>query len=563
MRWRLWLAIAAAAAIGLVLSLPAQPQTPSASSVEWPPAARGAIHVHSRRSEGSGTVDEIAAAASRAGLDFVILTDHGDGVREPEPPAYRSGVLCIDAVEVGTDGGHVIALGLPAAPYPLGGSPRDVVEDVARLGGFSIAAHPDSAKPELRWDEWEAPVDGIEWLNGDSEWRDEGVLTLTRMLVAFPFAGARALGLALDRPETTLKQWDGLLPARRVVAVAGADAHARLGLAEADTTSSSAALPVPSYVSVLGTFSVTVSPVSLTKNAETDARAVVDAIRAGHVYSTVDVVASPGRLKFQTTAGSQPATLGDVIDAATPIPLEVETNAPAGGQITLFRDGAPVAMSSETQLRFEAPAMPAAYRVEVNVPGSPGSPPVPWIMSNPIYIGARAAAAGQATPPKAAGTPTIRYPGATLPEWTVETSERSKADVTEMLTVRGRQIAWRWALGGVASDSPFAALVLQAGDALRANDRLVLAARASKPMRLSVQLRVPGAGAGERWKQSVYLEADAREIVIPFDQMTPVGTAAPHPTLADVRDVLLVADMVNTSLGTSGQVWIERLAYGR
>jgi hypothetical protein len=25
--------------------------------------------------------------------------------------------------------------------------------------------------------------------------------------------------------------------------------------------------------------------------------------------------------------------------------------------------------------------------------------------------------------------------------------------VTEMLTVRGRQIAWRWALGGVASDS--------------------------------------------------------------------------------------------------------------
>jgi hypothetical protein len=44
-------------------------------------------------------------------------------------------------------------------------------------------------------------LDGIEWLNGDSEWRDEGVVTLARMLAAFPFAGARALGLALDRPE--------------------------------------------------------------------------------------------------------------------------------------------------------------------------------------------------------------------------------------------------------------------------------------------------------------------------------------------------------------------------
>jgi hypothetical protein len=65
-------------------------------------------------------------------------------------------VWCIDCGGIGTDGGHVIALGLPAAPYPLGGSPRDVVEDIARLGGFSLAAHPDSAKPELRWNDWDA-----------------------------------------------------------------------------------------------------------------------------------------------------------------------------------------------------------------------------------------------------------------------------------------------------------------------------------------------------------------------------------------------------------------------
>ena len=53
----------------------------------------GAYHVHSARSDGSGTPDEIAAAAARAGLRFVILTDHGDATRAPDPPAYRHGVL--------------------------------------------------------------------------------------------------------------------------------------------------------------------------------------------------------------------------------------------------------------------------------------------------------------------------------------------------------------------------------------------------------------------------------------------------------------------------------------
>ena len=80
-------------------------------------------------------------------------------------------MLCLDGVEISTTGGHYIALDMPAAPYPLGGEARDVVEDVRRLGGFGIAAHPDSPKPELRWREWDAPFDGIEILNLDTSWR--------------------------------------------------------------------------------------------------------------------------------------------------------------------------------------------------------------------------------------------------------------------------------------------------------------------------------------------------------------------------------------------------------
>src|SRR5919198_193447 len=104
--------------------------------------------------------DEVARAAARAGLRFLIFTDHGDGTRPPDPPAYRSGVLCLDGVEISTTGGHYIAVDMPAAPYPLAGEPRDVVEDVRRLGGFGVVAHPDSPKLQLQWTDWTVPFDG-------------------------------------------------------------------------------------------------------------------------------------------------------------------------------------------------------------------------------------------------------------------------------------------------------------------------------------------------------------------------------------------------------------------
>src|ERR1700750_1490286 len=58
----------------------------------------GVIHIHTIRSDGRGTPDEVAAAAARAGLKFIVLTDHGDATRVPDAPSYRHGVLCLDGV---------------------------------------------------------------------------------------------------------------------------------------------------------------------------------------------------------------------------------------------------------------------------------------------------------------------------------------------------------------------------------------------------------------------------------------------------------------------------------
>ena len=352
------------------------------------PGVRGVMHIHTISSDGTGSIDDVTAAAAQDELKFVIVTDHGDATRAPDLPDYRNGVLYIDAVEISTGNGHVVALGLPKAPYPLRGDGRDVLEDIARLGGFAIAAHPGSPKAELRWTEWDAPLGGLEWMNGDSEWRDEGPWMLLRALVTYPFRPSQALALLLDRPEPVMQRWDALTQQRRVVAVAGADAHARIGpRAFGEPYEGGASLHFPSYRSVFGVFSVTLPDVRFSGNAAVDARNVLGAIRAGHVYSSVDALAGPAALRFTATSGAHTASMGDALALDGPVRLQAVAQAPADARITLLRNGVAIAMSQGAMLEHDAPAESAVYRIEVELPNSPGTPPVPWLVSNPIYVG--------------------------------------------------------------------------------------------------------------------------------------------------------------------------------
>src|SRR5436190_5880953 len=104
-------AVIAASVFLFVWALPPRPSAVDASA--WADlAARtisGAYHIHTTRSDGLGDRAAVAAAAARAGLKFAILTDHGDGTRPPDPPAYLDGVLVLDGVEISTDEGHYVA----------------------------------------------------------------------------------------------------------------------------------------------------------------------------------------------------------------------------------------------------------------------------------------------------------------------------------------------------------------------------------------------------------------------------------------------------------------------
>ena len=106
---------------------------------------------------------------------------------------------------------------------------------------------------------------------------------------------------------------------------------------------------------------------------------------AGHVFSSIDALGGPVALSFSATGSDGSVTMGEDVVMKGPMTFAVQSNAPDGATISLLRDGSPVTTVSAPRLE-QAASEPGVYRVEIQWPGAPGKPPVPWIVSNPIYV---------------------------------------------------------------------------------------------------------------------------------------------------------------------------------
>lgn len=564
-------ALAAAVAVSIGVTSPPRPLALAAPTDGTIP---GIIHVHSSRSDGLSDPDEIAAAAARAGLAFLVFTDHGDATRKPDPPRYRSGVLCLDGVEISTSGGHYVAIDMPESPYPLAGEPRDVVEDVRRLGGFGIAAHPDSPKLQLRWREWTAPFDGIELLNPDTGWRAwaqqasgrtapwSARRRLLAAIVDYPFRPAEVI-TSLVQPSGAVYNWEALTRRRRLVAIAGADAHAKLAPPSADPGDSRYALPLPGYESSFRVLSIHVKPDRpFSGDAAADARVLMRAIRSGHLYVAVDGAATPASFEF--TAANQHGTVheGDELGVGGPVSLRVRSNAPPGFTTTVW-SGMTVLSTGrhEQDFTLQAPADPAVYWVEIRATGRPTE--VTWVRSNPIYV--RSAETAGALPTRPPATTSVQiFDGRSADGWRVEHDPTSMAALDRAPIAGGAELRFRYGLAGGAPVGQVAALAFDTPRGIAAYDRLTFSIRAEHPMRISVQLRAgddQGEASRERWKRTVYVDLTAQEHTIYFDNLMPVGeTHTFKPIVNGIRALLFVIDATNTKMGDSGRIWIRKAA---
>ena len=552
------------ASLILLLLLPRGARVTSA-----PPGqvVRGAYHIHTTRSDGSGTPDEVAAAAARAGLRFIILTDHGDGTRIPDPPSYRNGVLTIDAVELNTTGGHYAAIGLPAAPYPLAGTADAVIEDVRRLSAFGIAAHPGSPRPSLRWAAWDAAFDGLEWINGDSEWRDEPRLPIARALFTYLFRAPESMTRLLDRPVAVLDRWDALNATRQVVAIAGIDAHAWLGYGQdADPETDGWHLRIPSYEATFRTFSNhVVLDAPFSGDAAADGKALIEALRRGRSYSVIDGIATPGALSFTASSGSRQASIGDDLPIEGDVLIRASVTAPPQTTIVLFKNGERVHEVTDAALEMNGGTDPAVYRVEVYVRDGPGGPPVPWIVSNPIYAGPPRAPAPRAVDQ----APAFRIP-ARAGEATVESGRNDTSrlgappnDSRARRFAGEPRLAWTFALSSGTPAGQFAAAQIPIGGGLAAFDRVRFKVTSPRPLRAWVQLRAP-VGNTERWGTTFYADDQERTIDLPLRSFLPIGvTSSAQPPLDRVDSLLFVADTLNFLPGSSGSMMLSEIAFVR
>jgi hypothetical protein len=192
--------------------------------------------------------------------------------------------------------------------------------------------------------------------------------------------------------------------------------------------------------------------------------------------------------------------------------------------------------------------------VEATLPVRGEAVLAPWLVSNPIYVGPAVPYVPPATPPEVASRILYRDGPSTL---AVEHSAMSAGAVQVVRAENGTQLSLRYALGGKLSDAPFVAFATGTPE-IAGHTGVRFTGRASRPMRISVQLRAAEEQGSGRWRRSVYLDENARVVTVPFAEFRPVRTGlAPAAPLPSITSLLFVLDTMNTALGSNGEFWID------
>jgi hypothetical protein len=523
--------------------------------------ASGVLHVHSVHSDGVGDVDEIVAAAKRARLDFVIITDHNDfDLKSRE--RYSDGVLVIVGTEISTRSGHVLGLGVPEPTFRFTDDAAEVFEDVDHLGGLAVVAHPMSPEADFRWQGWDLPGNwGIELLNGDSQWRAAEWPAVLGSLVNYPLDSSYALLNVLTLPDEVRQRWDRLLAARNVPMVVGSDAHGGVRLGSRIT------VPVPSYGAL---FRLAQNHVlldePLTGDAARDAAAIVSSLGRGRGYVALDALAPGGGFFFSAEKGSQRWEMGDTVALSSSPVLRAGGRLPEGSTLILRHNGEVISQNMDA-LSWPVTA-PGVYRVEVNAPGWT----VPWVVSNPIYVfdppDQEARRARSLVPVRDVTPPKLMVEDFASASSFEPASDASTVVDRNVIDVKGgvagsraARLAFELSPPTPEIPSPFAALVRLGPHDLSGSLGLTFMVRSDREYRIWVQVRdenTRSADGTEWWYASVRSAPEWRRVGIPFQQFRTRDPASDgRLNLDKARGILFIVDSGVAKPGTRGVIWID------
>jgi len=348
----------------------------------------GNFHLHTDRSDGTGSHRQVAMMAAQAGLDVIICTDHNLWAPDKEGwythPETGRKVLLLMGEEVHDDerspqANHYLCLGVDREMCRYAARPQALINAVDQSGGAGFLAHPIERaaplfdEPEIAWLDWEVNgFTGIELWNYMSEFK--GYLSSKPVAVLAAFFPS--LFIAGPLPKT-LALWDGLLSGdRKVVAIGGADAHANvysLGPLKRRV------FPYEYLFRAVNTHLLL--DVSLSFDLVPGRVQVLDALRAGHGFVVYDLAGSSRGFRFTAIGQGESVSMGDEIQLKGHITLHVTSPIPA--DLHLLKNGQEVARVRGQGLTYEA-KQPGVFRVEAyrrfrfRRRG--------WVFSNPIYV---------------------------------------------------------------------------------------------------------------------------------------------------------------------------------
>jgi hypothetical protein len=346
------------------------------------------IHVHSfLGGHSAGNFDEIINAAKSNQLNFVIMTEHPSENFNSAAMTLKGvhdGILFINGNEVNTGNSDRLLL-IPGDELSSSGersaTTQKVISDASAKGQLAFVAYPQEFKS------WNANgYDGVEVYNIFTNARQINPLVMFfDGLWSYRSYPDLLFANFYSRPAENLQRWDERVAetGRQLVAIAGNDAHANVGLSlNSDSGRTLLGLKLDPYER---SFRLVRVHILVRKDHALARESLLAAIAAGHCFIGFDLFGDTSGFRFVASNGAENRIQGDEIALGKKVQLTV--GSPVISRVVLFKDGK--AIRDETGItRKDYPVMErGSYRVEVYLPQLPK--PVgeqPWIISNPIYV---------------------------------------------------------------------------------------------------------------------------------------------------------------------------------
>ncbi len=349
-----------------------------------PRFAKGIYHVHTLFSDGLGSVEEVASEAKKRNLDFVILTDHGvPNINSFKSSGLKNGTLIIGGSEFSLDSGHMSSAGFSLKNYKFPSEPQAAIDQVKRDNGITFTAHPFDSR--IGWHDWNIEdFTGIEIINVYSASKKMGLFSILSFPFEYLLNSEYSILDSLYYPEKNMQKWDEFSRNGQYMGIFALDAHSKLPI------SRKISLKFPSYKSLFGILNLYVKTGKLPiHNPQKAYKLIISKIREGHYFNVIEAISDANGfdIVFIPDDGNKIYETGDYCKSNRGF---IKINLPFKFRTTIIlkRDGKIIKRfikNIKKELKIIV-RKSGVYRSEVYLSDSRFKK-LPWIVTNPFYIG--------------------------------------------------------------------------------------------------------------------------------------------------------------------------------